>query len=81
MPEIHRSEHRSQGSQTELFLLLGQVLENYVLLKEKAPNSYGLLIDEATDVEVIEPLISFMQFSNPESGALEVYFLPIQIVL
>ena len=62
-------------------LLLDQVLENYVLSKEKAANSYGLLIDEATDVSVIELLISFTQFSNPESGALEVYFLSIQIVL
>ena len=81
VPEIHCFEHRSQGSERELFLLLGQVLKNDVLTKVKAANSYGLLVDEATDVSVIEQLISFIQFSNQESGAPEVHFLLIQNVL
>ena len=81
MPEIHRFKHRSQGSQRELFFLLGQDLKNDVLMKVKAANSYGLLVDEATDVSVIEQLISFIQFSNSESGAPEVHFLSIENVL
>ena len=81
VPEIHHFEHRSQGSQRESFLLLGQVLKNDVLTKVKAANRYGLPVDEATDVSVIEQLISFIQFSNPESGAPEVHFLSIENVL
>ena len=71
----------TQSSLRELFLLLGQVLKDHILKKVKAANSYGLLVDQATDVSVIEQLISFIQFANPESGAPEVHFLSIQNVL
>ena len=48
VPEIQCFEHRSQGSQRESFLLLGQVLKNDVLTKVKAANSYGLLVEKST---------------------------------
>lgn len=79
--EIKRFAHRSQGSQRELFLLLGQALKDEMLMKVKNADSYGLMVDEATDVSVVEQLISFIQFANPETGAPEVHFLSIQNVL
>jgi len=81
IPEIRRFDHRSQGSQRELFLLLGQALKDEIVKKVKNANSYGLMVDEATDVSVVEQLISFIQFANPETGAPEVHFLSIQNVL
>ena len=39
------------------------------------------MVDEATNVSVVEQLISFIQFANPETGAPEVHFLSIQNVL
>lgn len=58
--EIKRFAHRSQGSQRELFLLLGQALRDEMLMKVKNADSYGLMVDEATDVSVVEQLISFI---------------------
>ena len=81
VPEIRRFDHRSQGSQQELFLLLGQALKDEIVKKVKNVNSYGLMVDEATDVSVVEHLISSIQFANPETGAPEVHFLSIQDVL
>ena len=79
--EIHRLQHRSQGSQRELFLFLGQALKNDLLKKVQAANSSGLLVDEVTDVTVLEQLISFIQFVSQQSGAPEVHFLSVQNVV
>lgn len=81
VPEIRRFDHRSQSSQRELFLLLGQALKDEIVKKVKNANSYGLMVDEATDVSVVEQLISFVQFADPETGVPEVHFLSIQDVL
>ena len=81
MSEIHRFQHRSQGSLRELFLFLGQALKNDLLKKVQAANSYGLVVDEVTDVTVLEQLISFIQFVNQQSGAPNVHFLSVQNVL
>lgn len=78
VPEIRRFDHRSQGSQRELFLLLGQALKDEIVKKVKNANSYGLMVDETS---VVEQLISFIQFANPETGVSEVHFLSIQEVL
>lgn len=72
--KIHHFQCISHSSQREFFLRLGQVLKGHIL-KVKAANICGLLVDEATDVSVIEQLISFIQFANPEPGAPVVYFL------
>lgn len=71
VPEIRRFDHRSQSSQRELFLLLGQALKDEIVKKVKNANSYGLMVDEATDVSVVEQLISFVQFADPETGVPE----------
>ena len=81
VPEIRRFDHRSQDSQRELFLLLGQALKDEIVKKVKNANSYGLMVDEATYVSVVEQLISFIQFANPDTGVSEVHFLSIQDVL
>ena len=62
-------------------MFLGQALKNDLLKKVQAANSYGLLVDEVTDVAVLEQLISFIQFVNQQSGAPEVHFLSVQNVL
>ena len=81
VPQIRCFDHRSQGSQRELLLLLGQTLKDEIVKKVKSANSYGLMVDEATNVSVVEQLISFIQFANPETGVPEVHFLSIQDVL
>ena len=62
-------------------MLLGQALKDQIVKKEKNANSYSLMVDEATDLSVVEQLISFIQFANPETGVPEVHFLSIQDVL
>ena len=62
-------------------MLLGQALNDETVKKVKNANSYGLMVDEATDVSVVEQLISFIQFANPETGVPEIHFLSTQDVL
>ena len=64
-----------------IVLLLDQALKDEIVKKVKNANSYSLMVDEATNISVVEQLISFIQFANPETGVPEVHFLPIQDVL
>ena len=62
-------------------MLLDQALKDEIVKKVKNANSYGLMVDEATNISVVEQLISFIQFANPETRVPEVHFLSIQDVM
>ena len=62
-------------------MLLGKALKDEIVKKVKNENSCGLLVDEAVDISVVEQLILFIQFSDPDTGAPKVHFLSIQNVL
>ena len=58
-----------------MFLTTGDVIKNLIIKEIKRAGSYGLLIDEVTDIAVTEQLITFVQFWNSTSGSTEIKFL------
>ena len=73
-------QHRSNPSIREMFLTLGKVMQDMVLEKVKKASVYGLLIDEATDVSVVEQLDTFVKYVNFETGTPQTDFLSIDVL-
>lgn len=59
--------HRSQGSVREIYLALGKTVKRNLLEKARKAKSFGILIDEVTDISVASQLISFLQFGDEEA--------------
>ena len=68
-------QHRSAGSVSEMFLLLGKVVRDTVTNPFSDVRSFGLLCDEANDVANKEQLITFIKFVNPTTGTPNTKFL------
>lgn len=73
--------HRSQGSVREIYLALGKTVKRNLLEKARKAKSFGILIDEVTDISVASQLISFLQFWDEESSSVATVFLSSQNVL
>ena len=72
--------HRSAGSTIEIFLTLGRVLKQRVVEALGKSKAFGLLVDEVTDISVMEQLIGFAQYVNDDGEAM-VKFLFVDNVL
>ena len=56
--------HRSAGSTIEIFFTLGRVLKQRVVEELRKSKAFGLLVDEVTDISVMEQLIGFAQYGR-----------------
>lgn len=74
-------QHKSAGSQREIFLTLGDTVRESVVEKVNKVQAFGLLTDEVSDISVTEHLISFIQFFDEESGRVQTSFLSCQNIL
>lgn len=72
--------HRSEGSIREIFLVLGQSMKQEILDKVRQVPSYGLMVDEATDISVMSQMITFIQYVSPDTSGVETAFLSVQNV-
>ena len=72
--------HRSAGSTIEIFLTLGRVLKQRVVEVLRKSKAFGLLVDEVTDISVMEQLIGFAQYVSDDGEAM-VKFLFVDNVL
>ena len=72
--------HRSAGSTIEIFLTLGGVLKQRVVEALRKSKAFGLLVDEVTDISVMEQLIGFAQYISDDGSAM-VKFLFVDNVL
>ena len=79
--EMKHYDHRGQGSQRDVFLFLGEALKQQLMTKMKSAESYGLLVDEVSDVSVTEHLISFIQYYDHQTRQVETSFLSCQNIL
>ena len=61
-------QHRSAGSDREMFLLLGKVVQDAVTNTISDMRSFVLLCDEVNDVANKEQLVTFIKFVNPTMG-------------
>ena len=78
--ELKHFSHRSKGSVHDTFVCIGNTVKEALLEEVIKAISFGLLIDEATDIATCSQLISFVQYVN-SSGNTEVKFLGIKDVL
>ena len=74
-------EHRSAGSQADIFKLLGQTVKTQLIQNVKKASAFGIMTDEVADISVSENLVTFIQFYNNEHDAVETHFLSCQNVL
>jgi len=79
--EIEYFQHRSEGSLTEIFLTIGNVVKELTLKKVRAASCFGLMTDEMRDVSVASQLITFVQYFCTQSETVETKFLSPQDVL
>ena len=73
--------YKSPSTIREMALTLGSVLKESVLCQVRKAQSFGLMIDEVTDIAVQEQLVMFIQFWNRESKASETKFLGVRNLL
>ena len=77
--ELKHFSHRSKGYVQDIFACFGNTVKEALLEEVIKAISFGLLIDEATDIATCSQLISFVQYVN-SSGNTEVKFLGIKML-
>lgn len=73
--------HRSEGSIREIFLVLGETIKQGIVTKVQKVQSYGLMVDEVTDISLQSQMLTFIQFVSPVTSYMEIVFLSVQNVL
>ena len=58
LKKLKHFQHCSAGSTNEIFLTLGKVLKQRVVVALNTSKAFGLLVDEVTDIAVKEQLYS-----------------------
>lgn len=79
MSQLKHFSHRSHGSVWEIYLALGETVKQNLLKRARNAKSFGILIDEVTDI-VSSQMISFLQFWDEESSSVTTMFLSSQNV-
>ena len=72
--------HKSKGSQQEIFLTVGETINTSLIEKVKKASTFGILTDEVSDISVTENLVTFIQFFYYETRSVQTSFLACQDV-
>lgn len=73
--------HRAAGPIRGIFLVLGETIEEEIVRSAQKVQSYGLIVDEVTDISVQSQMLTFIQFVSPVTSCMEIAFLSVQNVL
>ena len=73
--------HRSKRSIREIFLVLGETLKQEIVNSVQKVQSFGLTVDEVTDIVVESQMLSFIQFVSPVTSCVKITFLSAPNVL
>lgn len=71
--------HTSVGSQRDMLLLLGELIQNEVIAAVTGP--FGIMVDDMTDIANLEQMLGFIQYYSKSSEKVEVKFLCLENVL
>ena len=71
--------HTSMGSQWDMLLLLGEMIQNEVIAAVTGP--FGIMVDDMTDIANLEQMLGFTQYYSKSSEKVEVKFLCLENVL
>lgn len=63
--------HKSKGSQQEIFLTVGETINTSLIEKVKKASTFGILTDEVSDISVTENLVTFIQFFYYETRSVQ----------
>ena len=74
-------DHRSPASLREMFSTLGSALKENVVKRAKMARCFGLLVDDVSDISVMEQMITFIQFYDENSSEATVEFLSVDNLL
>ena len=58
-----------------MFITLGESIQEIILERIRRAKSYGILADEAADVAVLQQLIIFLKYVDPDTGVAKTEFL------
>ena len=73
--ELRYFQYRSRPSVREMFITLGESIQEIILERIRRAKSFGILADEAADVAVLQQLIIFLKDVNPDMGVAKTEFL------
>ena len=73
--ELTYFQHRSRPTVREMFITLGESIQEIILERIRRAKSFGILADEAADVAVLQQLIIFLKYINPDTGMAKTEFL------
>ena len=73
--ELKYFQHRSRPSVRGMFITLGESIQEIILERIRRAKSYGILADEAADVAVLQQLIIFLKYVDPDTGVAKMEFL------
>ena len=71
--------HTSMGSQRDMLLLLGEMIQNEVIAAVTGP--FGIMVDDMTDIANLEQMLGFIQYYSKSSEKVEVKFLCLKMFL
>jgi len=73
--ELKYFQHRSRPSVREMFITLGKSIQEIIVERIRRARSFGILVDEAADVAVLQQLIIYLKYVNPDTGVAKTEFM------
>ena len=73
--------HRSEGPIPEIFLVLGETIREEIVHSAQKVQSYGLMVNEVTDISVQPRMLTFIQFVSPVTSYMEIALLSVRNIL
>lgn len=81
LKDIQHFRHRSEYSVREIYLTTGQTIKEMILEQVREAGIYGLFTDDATDIAVMEQMVTFVSYINPLTSQRDFKFPFIEDVL
>lgn len=79
--EIKSFQHRSPGSEREIIQLIAKVIQDEIVDQVKSSTTFGILMDDMTDVTCKEQIIVFVQYYCRQDEKVKTKFLSVESVL
>ena len=79
--EVKSFQHRSAGSEREIITLIAKVIQDEIVDQVKSSATFGILLDDMTDVTCKEQMIIFIQYYCRQDEKVKTKFLSVESVL
>lgn len=79
--EVKGFQHRSAGSEREIIQLIAKIIQDEIVDQVKSSATFGILIDDMTDVTSKEQMILFVQYYCRKEEKVKTKFLSVESVL